>query len=1421
MKKIYIVLFFLICNNFSVFAQGQVRIQVYLQEAYNPRDDREESVIKVYTATPDNPANWRCANNRFGCDGCLGGPLGLQRWTNLRTQRNEPESNLIFNLPNNSNNVVWSSFPDYFNLQMEAWADFGRGSTCINNGGDGDPGAKYFKVLMSKIPPGKWQPIRIRDPYYNAEDAFPPDAPLYDLRFSVRYVVQPDAIVSQAQLGRLCTGSTTRLTTGVSTLPAAVRALDSDLKYVWEYQAVGDSISNPAWMQCFSQCSALPNPDPINPTPSVPIPEQPPVDCFEQCSYIPQKIAVWRTLAVTDTNFVDFNPLTQIFNGSLSTVRNVTFQVRTQTGTGQAYDPVLDSPTSPLTSIDFLPPPPAVTGTPVTQPSCPRRFNPAGTGTISVSGITSATGNYRWVLRNFGNTAPCDPVTTNDAACFGTGNAGIVTGNAPLTINSVPPGRYSLLIANEGGDQGLCYNTSFSPLLDIVVDSLPDITIQNRVITPPVCNGDKGLLQASFGVSHARYPPGTVTYILSNASGVELQRKIHPDNTFAGLDAGIYQIQVQNGCQTTLPQRDTLRQPARVSVVAGSLNSPAALTCNTPASGFVQFRVSASTGVLDLAPTSFTYELLRDGTPFRTVTVADPQYTFTSLPESSYTLKVKGAGQPDCNGSTETFTIAPAPALPALAAGQVQVSPVSCFGAADGSLLISGAGGFRYRLVRTADNRIIYDSTATQIPDLAAGSYQLFLLRPDRACQDASAPLDLTLTQPAQIVLSYTTEPVRCFEEQNGKIRVTATGGSGRFRFRWLRKNNNGTFDQFNADSLRLFAGTYKLSAEDLASGGSCRVETPEIVISEPALLRTTKVVFRDIQCSTDKGSLDITATGGTQPYTPEYTLNNGTTYTAFDRNTPLEPGVYQIRVRDGNGCTTPLYPTAYTVSAPPPAPLAFTLALSVFNGFNIPCRGEDNGYVLVRASGGNGAGFSGYEYTLNGNTWVALTDTVKGLTAGSRTLTVRDGRGCRVARTFTMTEPPTGLTLELVSKTDVVCFGDSSGVVVVRAAGGTGTFQYRINGGSYQSSSRFERLTSLPYTLTVRDANGCTALLPVEINSLNPPIRVDTVITPVSCRGGADGNISVSFSGGQPPYTYEWRGTNSPGNQPLVAAAGTYTLLVRDAAGCGRLLRLTISEPEALTLTLRTKPVCSGKTVGEVEITAKGGNPPYQYSADNGQTFSASPLFNTLAAGTYPMVVRDRKDCRQSATATVVQRNDRPQPGFLVASRQNALDTLVLQDISLPTPDSVQWVFPAGARVYGGDRFTRQVRFEQEGAYPVQMTAFFSGCDYVLTKEVRIDPYDPTTGPSNPPAYRTILKAVVSPNPNNGTFELEVELLKKQPLRAVIYDVLGNRRWEKRWDRMQNIAESVTIPEVAAGFYILHLITSNDARQIRIVTNK
>ena len=166
----------------------------------------------------------------------------------------------------------------------------------------------------------------------------------------------------------------------------------------------------------------------------------------------------------------------------------------------------------------------------------------------------------------------------------------------------------------------------------------------------------------------------------------------------------------------------------------------------------------------------------------------------------------------------------------------------------------------------------------------------------------------------------------------------------------------------------------------------------------------------------------------------------------------------------------------------------------------------------------------------------------------------------------------------------------------------------------------------------TILPASPCTGVT-ISINS--------TQSAPTT--GQSNGSITVTAT---PNGTYTYsinNGTYQSSNIFNNLAAGNYTIMAKNADGCmsaSTTVTLSATNPcngVNITLTPVTAyaDVCPTASNGSITLTASGST-GFTYSKDGGTTFQASNVFSNLAAGNYPVVVKDVNGCTKSQTVTV-----------------------------------------------------------------------------------------------------------------------------------------------------------------------------------------
>ena len=311
-------------------------------------------------------------------------------------------------------------------------------------------------------------------------------------------------------------------------------------------------------------------------------------------------------------------------------------------------------------------------------------------------------------------------------------------------------------------------------------------------------------------------------------------------------------------------------------------------------------------------------------------------------------------------------------------------------------------------------------------------------------------------------------------------------------------------------------------------------------------------------------------------------------------------------------------------------------LSVSATSKTNLTCNGISTGSITASATGGTPP----YQYSLDGFNYQTPA-TFSGLAAGPYTLHVKDQLGCAATVSVTLTQPA-AITFSSIQTSNASC-NNADGAILASATGGTGTLQYRVDAGAWQSGGSFSGLSWGPHILSAMDANMCIVSAAVVIDNFSSP-TLTVSYNNVSCNGGNDGSITLTSSGGTGSVQYSINGGLSYQSSGVFTGlpAGKYSALVKDVAGCGQGEVVTINQPNAISSLVSTKAAtCFAKADGEIHISsAIGGIGKLAYSL-NGLNYQSVPDFYALPGGNYTVYVKDAASCVVTKSVTVARPAD------------------------------------------------------------------------------------------------------------------------------------------------------------------------------------
>ncbi|GGK63526.1 hypothetical protein GCM10011405_09430 [Rufibacter glacialis] len=757
-------------------------------------------------------------------------------------------------------------------------------------------------------------------------------------------------------------------------------------------------------------------------------------------------------------------------------------------------------------------------------------------GSITITNVTNGTAPYAYSLNQAGF-------------------------QASATFSALVAGTYSVTVKDANG----CIFTEA-----LAVENVAGPSAFAALTSSTTCGASNG------SISITSVTQGTAPYVYSK-DGVNFQGSPQ----FSGLAAGLHTITVKDakGCTTS--------RQVEVTNVAGPTNLVASARASTCGNSNGELIVTDVTG--GTAP--FTYRLNNGA--------FQASASFAALAAGNHTLTVK-----DANGCTfsKTFSLSntagPSDFL-------TTVKSTTC-GASNGELTITSTTGGTAPYTYSKDGTT-YGTSAT-FSALAAGTYTLWVKDTNGCVFSKSFSLE-DLAGPTNFSLHTT--PSTC-GGTNGSITVeNVTGGTAPFSY-----SRNGTSFQGSPTFTGVTAGTYTVLIKD-ANG--CTF-SKNVMVEDVAGPSGFTITANPSTCGASNGELSITnLTGGTGPYTYS---KDGSTFQTSATFTALAAGNFTLTVRDANGCTVAKQ-VSLSNTAGPTAVTASSQAAS--------CANNDGRLLVGPVSGGTAP----YTYSINGTTFQTST-TFAALAAGSYTVTAKDANGCLTTTQVSVAQDiPTAFASATNSST---CGFHNGSITVSSITGGTAPYTYSKDGVTFQTSATFTALAAGTYTLTVKDANGCTFSRQVPLANIAGPSDLAASLTPSTC-GQPNGAVTITgVTGGTAPYTYSQDGTTFQASANFTAlAAGSYTLTVKDANGCTFAKQVTLTNiagPTAVATFLQTSSC--GRANGSITVTGvTSGTAPYTYSRD-GSTFQASATFAGVPAGTYTLTAKDANGCTVSRNIEV-----------------------------------------------------------------------------------------------------------------------------------------------------------------------------------------
>jgi gliding motility-associated-like protein len=678
-------------------------------------------------------------------------------------------------------------------------------------------------------------------------------------------------------------------------------------------------------------------------------------------------------------------------------------------------------------------------------------------------------------------------------------NGVVIPTETTAAISNIGAGTYRAVVTDLTESVS---GVSCSQSIDIVINDKAPFVIDES-ITPIGCFGETN------GAINITVSGGTPSYqYLWNGSGV-----IAGAEDQSLLKGGTYSVTItdQNGCKAS--ESYVITEP---TALAFDLK----VTQTSCAGDAGELEVLNASGGTSLATTPF-YNFQWAGPGVLPVNTSTTKVS--NLIAGDYTVQMS-----DKNGCKLTKSATLYAAIDAT----FSVKPQTCSNMPDGQIDLTVSGGvapYTYAWTTVDGGNLV--AGAQDQSGLASGTYTV-TITDSRTPSCQFVINNIVVKQQSQLVVTGKVQPVLCFGNAAGSIKLTVAGGIGTYSYVW---SGPGIVSQ-PADPLSvtgLIKGNYQVVVTDNTSG--CQ-EMKQFTVDGPdALLTIDNITTTNVLCyGSTTGEIHVAAVGGT-PYgtSPnefyKYLWTGPIWLDSIANQVNLPAGNYTVRVKDGNGCLSDVSSVLVTQPAQP-------LSISLDEIIDVTVTGSSTGVIDISSAGGSGNHTYHWEECTSTGTFIAaLPNTgtrIDNLSAGFYRVTVSDDNGCSlVSDIYPITEPGSPLTIVLNILKDIrPCNGDANGELAVNITGGTpdmstGTAQYEIKlyrdgvllSTSQGTSLSRNDLTEGVYDVVATDANGIIAKLQQLINEPSVLALTNELQQNVTCYNGNDGWIRVYVHGGQP----------------------------------------------------------------------------------------------------------------------------------------------------------------------------------------------------------------------------------------------------------------------------------------------------------------
>ena len=550
----------------------------------------------------------------------------------------------------------------------------------------------------------------------------------------------------------------------------------------------------------------------------------------------------------------------------------------------------------------------------------------------------------------------------------------------------------------------------------------------------------------------------------------------------------------------------------------------------------------------------------------------------------------------------------------------------------------NSSSGSNYSYSWTTTNGNIISGADALSPTInSPGDYHLVVLDNSNNCTSfADVTVDENVVLP--IVEAGPNTTIYC-GDTSVALDGTGTDVGASFVYQWTTLNGNIVSGAATLLPAANEVGTYYLTVENTANG--CQAVDSVVIVAD--VNAPVIVIANSPQLTCDVTEIVINATNSSSGADFDYSWStgNGHIVAGGKSNSPTidKEGKYLLTLTNTlNGCeTTKEVDIEQNIEEP--------VVAGTVNDM-LTCKLDEVG--ISASATGAGTLFDYQWSSADGNIVSGdLTSSPKVNLKGTYTVIVKDlSNGCTSEKSFVVDENKLAPDLALANPDDITC---KQSTVVLNASSSNNDVSYNwtaltgnIVSGANSATPVVNQTGDYEVVIT-SDGNGCTTSKIVAVSeNVTKPIADAGQDFDIPCSSNS---VQIGPANVNPDYIYSW--STSTGNivsganssNPIVSAVGSYLLQVENKEnGCVEDDAMYVAAPpKVLDLAFDIKGVVCNGAGGSIKVVSvTGGTPPYLFSFDNGNSFSALDVQDGLVSGAYNVVVQDVMGCEYEAYAMV-----------------------------------------------------------------------------------------------------------------------------------------------------------------------------------------